>query len=390
MRILQLHTRYRQRGGEDAVVETEAELLRAAGHEVITHLAENPSDGLAAARSFAAAPWNPLAARRVQQDAARRSPDVVHVHNTWFALTPSVLGPLRELGLPVVATLHNYRLVCAAATLFRDGAPCTDCVGSHPGHAVRHGCYRGSSLQSAVAAGSIALQAARGTWHRDVDRFLALTEFGRRQFIEGGLPADRLEVKSNSVADPGPRHRPPSASRRVVFLGRLSEEKGLGVLLEAWRRAASSLELVVVGTGPMGDTLRASAPAGVRFLGSLSPEQVRSLLLEARALVFPSVWFEGQGLVALEAAAARLPVLLSDLGAMTELFAPHAHNLLMAPGDPSAVAAAIARLEDDAFVDTHGELTRRCYEERYTHRVALERLEATYRAVIAERARHGT
>ncbi len=387
MRILQLHTRYRQRGGEDAVVETEAELLRASGHEVITHLAENPSDGLAAARSFAAAPWNPLAARRVQQDAARRSPDVVHVHNTWFALTPAVLGPLRKLGLPVVATLHNYRLVCAAATLFRDGAPCTDCVGSHPAHAVRHGCYRGSSLQSAVAAGSIALQAARGTWHRDVDRFLALTEFGRQQFIEGGLPADRLEVKSNSVTDPGPRRQPPSASRRVVFLGRLSEEKGLDVLLEAWRRAAPRLELVVVGEGPMGAELRASAPAGVRFLGSLPPEQVRTLLLEARALVFPSVWFEGQGLVALEAAAARLPVLLSDLGAMTELFAPHAQNLLMAAGDPSAVAAAIARLEDDAFVDTHGEVTRRCYEERYTHRVALERLEATYRAVIAERAR---
>ena len=390
MRILQLHTRYRQRGGEDAVVETEAELLRAAGHEVITHLAENPSEGLAAARSFAAAPWNPLAARRVQQDAARSSPDVVHVHNTWFALTPSVLAPLRELGLPVVATLHNYRLVCAAATLFRDGAPCTDCVGTHPGHAVRHGCYRGSSLQSAVAAGSIALQAARGTWHRDVDRFLALTEFGRRQFIEGGLPADRLEVKSNSVADPGPRRQPPSASRRVVFLGRLSEEKGLGVLLEAWRRAAPSLELAVVGEGPMGAELRANAPAGVRFLGSLPPEQVRSLLLEARALVFPSMWFEGQGLVALEAAAARLPVLLSDLGAMTELFAPHAESLLMAPGDPAAVAAAIARLEDDAFVDTHGELTRRCYDERYTHRVALERLEATYRAVIAERAGHAT
>jgi glycosyltransferase involved in cell wall biosynthesis len=382
MRILQVHTHYREPGGEDHAVETEARLLRGAGHEVLCWRARNP-DGARAAAALAAAPWNPVAASRVRRSAARVRPDIAHVHNTWFATSPAVFASLRQLRIPVVMTLHNFRLLCSAATLFRDGAPCRDCVGTHPWHAVEHRCYRGSRSQSVVAAGTIALHQRRHTWRDDVDRFLALTEFGRQQFIAGGLPADRLEVKSNSVTDPGPRSRPPSASRTVVFVGRLSHEKGVQTLIDAWRDlAADDLELVVVGAGPLEGALRERAPTSVRFTGSLPRAEVVALLLDARALVFPSICFEGQGLVALEAAAAGLPVVRSDLGAMSELLAPGGEDLLFRPGEVHSLKAALLRLTDARCVDEQGALARRRFEERYTHEVAVRRLEEVYRSVL--------
>jgi glycosyltransferase involved in cell wall biosynthesis len=284
-----------------------------------------------------------------------------------------------------VMTLHNYRLICAAATLLRDGSPCRDCVGTHPWHAVQHRCYRDSRAQSAVAAASIAVHQARRTWHKDVDRFLALTAFGRERFIEGGLPANRIVVKSNSVVDPGPRLRPPSSSNTVVFLGRLTPEKGISHLLDAWRSIPPPLELLVVGEGPLAEPLQATAPERVTFRGWLPPDEVGPLLLGARALVFPSVWYEGQGLVALEAAAAGLPVLFSDLGAMAGIFAPGAEELAMPPADPAGMATVLARLADDGFIDRHGRFCRQRFEERYAHDVATARLETVYREVATSR-----
>jgi glycosyltransferase involved in cell wall biosynthesis len=385
VKVLQVHTRYRRSGGEDAVVATEAGLLRDAGHTVVPHLAANPPGRLDAGLNFATAVWNRSAAADVRRVASEVRPDVVHVHNTWFGLSPAILPSLRSLGLPVVMTLHNYRLVCAAATLVRDGAPCLDCVGTHPWHAVQHRCYRGSRAQSIVAATSIAVHQARRTWHKDVDRFLALTAFGRDLFVAGGLPAERIVVKSNSVPDPGPRLQPPSSSDTVVFLGRLTLEKGIADLVDAWRSIPPPLELLVVGEGPLLDSLRARAPDRVSFSGWLPPEDIEPLLLRARALVFPSVSHEGQGLVALEAAAAGLPVLFSDLGAMAGIFAPGADELAMPPGDPAGMATFLARLADDEFVDRHGAFCRRRFDERYTHEVATSRLEAIYREAATSR-----
>lgn len=382
MRILQLHTRYRQPGGEDRAAETEAQLLRGAGHEVRRHRASNPK-GPQAAVPFLLAPWNPAAARRLREAVEDFQPDVAHVHNTWFSMTPSVFAELQTAGVPVVVTLHNYRAICAAATLFRDGAPCTDCVGSHVGHAVIHRCYRASTVQSAVAATTIAVHKRRGTWHRHVDRFLALTEFVRQQHIAGGFPPERIEVKSNSVDEPGPRRLPPSASRTILFVGRLSAEKGVDTLLDAWARRSRQLELVVIGTGPMEASLRQRASSSVRFLGVKTPEKVAAQMASARALVFPSVSYEGQGLVALEAAAAGLPTVLSDLGAMSGLFAPHSRELLFPAGDADALGHRLDALEDAALVDAQGVIARRCYEERYTHDVALRHLERVYMDVAA-------
>ncbi|HKQ01822.1 MAG TPA: glycosyltransferase, partial [Actinomycetes bacterium] len=238
MRILQVHTRYRYEGGEDAVARAEAALLTQAGHEVVPYVAENPQGPGPTAAAMLASPWNPAAARKLRSAARRARPDVAHVHNTWFALTPSVVAALDGIGVPVVVTLHNYRLLCANASLFRDGRPCEDCVGTHPWHGVQHRCYRGSAVSSTAVAATISLNRALGTWDRHVRLFLALNDFARDRFVTGGLPPDRVWVKPNSVGDPGRRAGPPSASRTVLFAGRLVPEKGVGVLLDAWRRHA--------------------------------------------------------------------------------------------------------------------------------------------------------
>jgi glycosyltransferase involved in cell wall biosynthesis len=333
VRILQLHTRYREQGGEDAVVRAEADLLRRRGHEVVQHQIRNPADAPGAAMALALAPWNPLEARSVRAIAEQTQPDLVHVHNTWYAMSPAVLWTLRRAGAPVVVTLHNYRSLCANAQLFRDGAPCEDCIGSHPWHGVRHRCYRGSALLSVPSAGTIALHRRLGTWERCVDLLLVLNEFARARFVRGGLPAGRIRIKPNFVADPGPRSMPVSKSRTVLYVGRISPEKGVDILVEAWRRIAAetTLELVIIGDGPSRTQLERRAPSGIRFEGRLQAARVQERMRSARTLVLPSIWYEGQPMVVLEALGAGLPVLASRTGGMPDLLGPLGQEWLAPP-----------------------------------------------------------
>jgi glycosyltransferase involved in cell wall biosynthesis len=387
VRILQVHTRYREPGGEDVVVGAEAELLRRAGHEVVQWQAQNPQGTSAAVATLALSPWNPAAARSLGRVAARLRPHVAHVHNTWFAMSPSVLPALRRAGIPVVMTLHNYRLLCANSRLFRDGRPCEDCIGTHPWHGLRHRCYRDSLLQSLPAAGTIAFHSLLGTWRRDVNLFLALNEFSRARFVSGGLPPERIRIKPNFVVDPGPRTVSNQASPTVLYVGRLVAEKGLAVLLEAWRRAAmSSLELVIVGDGSMRAALQRLGVPGVRFAGRLPAAEVCRRMLAARALVLPSLSYEGQPMVALEALAAGVPVLASDIGGMPELLRPLGPWWLAPPGADEAWAAALRRLTDARLVEQGGRQARAIYEQSFTEASALGALEAAYALALRSAA----
>jgi glycosyltransferase involved in cell wall biosynthesis len=379
LRILQVHTHYREPGGEDVVVRAEAALLRAAGHEVVAYQAENPEHRLPAAAALAGSVWNPLAARAVSRAVKRIRPDVAHVHNTWFTLSPAVVWSLHQAGVPVVMTLHNYRLVCANAELYRDGRPCERCVGSHPWHGVRHRCYRGSALQSVPAAATIAVNRRLGTWRDHVDHFLVPSAFARGMLVRAGLPADRIQVKPNFVEDPSPRRRPASASPTVLFVGRLVAQKGIDVLLDAWRRTGGGLELAVIGDGPLQAELLDRRVPGVRFEGHLSASAVRDQMLAGRALVFPSRSYEVQPLVVLEALAAGLPVLASDLGGMPELLEPLGPEWLVPAGDPVGWAVALARLDDAERIGEAGARARARYEQAFTPEAAIAALEAAYR-----------
>lgn len=379
MKILQVHAYKRQPGGEDTVVREEAELLTRAAHKVVPYMAQNPTSAVATAASLAVSPWNPGAALALRSLVRRVRPDVAHVHNTWFALSPSVVAALDGAGVPVVMTLHNYRLLCATSTLFRDGRVCEDCVGTHPWRGVVHRCYRGSTVASLAAAGAISLNRALKTWQRHVRLFLALNDFARQQFIRGGLPGAKIRVKPNFVPDPGSRKQPPSASRTVLYVGRLTPEKGVKVLLEAWQMVhADSLELVVLGDGPMRGELERAAPANVRFEGRVPLSEVRRLMLRSRALIVPSIWYEGQPMVVLEAAASGLPVLASKLGGNIALLEPVGGRWLAAPGDLAAWTRSLEGIQDQYEVDRAGAGVRRLYEERYNERIALRLLEDAY------------
>jgi glycosyltransferase involved in cell wall biosynthesis len=388
MRILQVHTQYREAGGEDAVLRAEGELLSRVGHEVVPYVVDNPTRPLATAASLAAASWNPLVAKAVRGVVRRVRPDVAHVHNTWFALSPSVVTALNAAGVPVVMTLHNYRLLCVNAALFRDGHPCEDCVGTHPWRGVRHRCYRGSVVASTAVASGITANRALGTWRRDVRLFLALNEFARGQFIRGGLPGEKVRVKPNFVSDPGPRNLPPSRCRTVLYVGRLATEKGVNVLLEAWRAlGTTSLELLVIGEGPLRTALDRMAPPGITFMGWLPPDKVRSWMLRSRALVFPSVSYEGQPMTVLEALAAGLPVLASRHGGNVELLQSQGDEWLVEPGNPAVWASALRTLHDPALVDEAGRRARQIYETNHTEETGRRLLEEAYRIASGSRWR---
>lgn len=384
MKVLQLHTAYRQRGGEDAVVEAEAQMLRNAGHEVVQLIARNPDQSLPALAALVQAPWNASSVRAVRRAVEEHRPDVAHVHNTWFALSAGALGPLRDGGVPTVATLHNYRLACISSDLFRDGRPCTDCLGHSPAPGVVHRCYRGSRLASAAAATELAVNRRRGTWPRSVDRFIAPTDFAADLLVRAGVDRRRLTTKPHFAFDPGPRRQPCRASAEVLFVGRLAEGKGIEDLLTAWDRMRSdSLELTVVGDGPLRAAAEQLAPPGVRIVGRLAPAAVRERMLSARALVFPSTWYEPFGMVVIEALAACLPVVGYDTAAVAGFVRSSRPDLLVPTGDVDRLAGALRALADDATVEELSRRARQRFLEAFSPEQNLPQLEAIYRSVTA-------
>jgi len=380
MRILQLHNRYLLAGGEDAIADAEADLLAAGGHEVARLRVANPSRRPAAAIRLAGAAWRRSTARHVRDVARRFRPDVAHVHNTWYALTPSVLDALHAEGVPVVMEMQNSRQVCVGANLFRDGRVCTDCVGTHPWRGVAHACYRGSHLASAAVATTIALARRRGTWDR-VTRFVAPSEAVKASFVRAGYEAARITVKPTVVPDPGPRPAPPSASTALLYAGRLSPEKGADLLVDAWRRAEHRLDglrLEIVGDGPLRPQLEREVPPRVSLAGWLEPEELAERMRRARALLFPSQCFETFGRSIAEAFAAGLPVLATDLGGPGELARRLDGEWTVPAGAGAAWAGALPRVNDDDAIDAAGAAARALYERDYCLEAGLHRLERIY------------
>lgn len=387
MRILQIHNLYVDAGGEDTIADTEAELLRDAGHEVERFRVRNADRGRAAATSFAAAPWNFSQHQAMRERVGRLRPDVAHVHNTWFTLSPSIFRALHAERVPTVMTIQNFRLVCAEGKLYRNGRLCTECVGTHPWRAVRYGCYRDSQPASIVAAGTIALNRRIGSWNY-VNRFFAPSEFVKGMFVRAGFDPKRIVVKPNVIADPGPRPQAPSRSRTLLYVGRMAREKGPEILLDAWREAAPlvpDLELVMIGDGPLRAGLERDLRERTRFLGWVDPTEMHHHMLTARALIFPTQCSENFGRSIIEAMAARLPVLASDIATPAELVGELGERWVVDPHDRAAWRSALAALGDDAAIDAAGDRGRELFEEKYHLNAGLERLLATYEEVCSER-----
>jgi len=380
--VLQVHTRYRQAGGEDQVVEAERQLLQAAGiavHQVIFDNADlRESRSLASDLKLAAsAIWSLGAERQVRAAIETHRPDVMHVHNTFAAASPSVYAAAD--GVPVVQTLHNYRMVCPAATAFRDGRACADCVGRLvPWPGILHACVHGSRSQSAVAATTVAVHRALGTFRRRIAVYVALTGFQRQLMIDGGLPAEQIRVISNFLEpDPGVSDGPRSG---ILYVARLAEEKGIEVLLRA---AAMQPGIVrVAGDGPLQALVeRAAAAETFDYVGRLPPPSVPEELRRATALVLPSIWFEGFPLTVLEAYATGTPVIASRIGSLAEIVEDGVTGLLADPHDANGLAERL-RWATDHPNEMHemGSRARDEYEARFRGPAHLEALLGTYAA----------
>jgi glycosyltransferase involved in cell wall biosynthesis len=345
MRILVLHNKYQLAGGEDTVAAQEVSMLRQRGHSVDMLLEDNSDIRTPLARiSTAINSFYSFKSRSLVEARIREwKPAVVHVHNFFAKLTPSVYDACQKFGVPVIQTLHNYRLICPGATLFRNGKPCQSCVGMPLAlPAIVHGCYRGSRIGTAVTAASFGLHRYLGTWNNSVTQYIALTEFGRKQFIAGGLPSGKISVKPNAVEDPGlGTHK----GNFLLYVGRLAEEKGIRVLLEAVRKNALPLPLKVVGTGPLQEEVAKLANTGrLEWLQQLQREKIIGLMKDATGLLFPSLWYEGMPMVIVEGLATGLPIIASDLGSMSELVKHGENGLLFSPGDAESLSKAAADL----------------------------------------------
>ncbi|MFK4066332.1 glycosyltransferase [Streptomyces sp. NPDC029674] len=395
MHVLVVHNRYSsaQPSGENRVVDQEVALLRAAGHRA--EVFERRSDDIAGRSLLGKAavpllvPWNPAVRRDLAARLRAERPDVVHVHNVFPLLSSAVLAACADAGVPVVATLHNYTQVCPPGTLHRDGRPCSECVGttlSLP--AVRHGCYRDSRLATVPLAVSLAVNRRR--WWSGVERFFCISGAQRDLLVRSGMPADRLVVKHNFV--PEPEVRRAGRGEHVLYLGRLAEAKGIGLLMTAWDRIAAAggvgVPLVLAGGGPMEREVSAWAAGrdDVRYAGLWEPAECRRAVARSVAVVAPSMARETFGLVVAEAMAAEVPAVAARHGAFVELVEDGVSGLLHTPGDPASLAACIRRIAAGPDRNQEmGQAARRRYEQGFSPAVGLERLVEGYRTAIAGR-----
>ncbi len=393
MRIMLVHNRYRSAApsGENRVVDQESEALAALGHEVVRF--ERNSDEIeqwSAARKAllpARVVWNREAHRDLTAALRGHRPDIVHVHNTFPLLSPAVLYACRDAAVPVVATIHNYKLACASGDFFRDGAVCHDCADGLPVRAVLHGCYRGSRAATAPVALSASMH--RQAWKSLVSAYVFISA-SQRDLLGGlGLAPDRVFVRHNLI----PRRSVKQVAREpiMVYAGRLDEAKGLRLLMAGWdcyrgKSGDSGLRLVIAGAGPLGSEVAAwaSTRPSVDMVGQLDSARCAELMSRSRAVILPSAWEETFGLVVVEAMAVGVPPIATEHGSFVELITPGVDGVLFRPGDPAALGLAVADAEaHPERYETYGEQARKTYEQRFDPENSLERLIEIYRYAIA-------
>jgi glycosyltransferase involved in cell wall biosynthesis len=393
VKVLLVHNTYQQPGGEDVVFEQERRLLADAGHAVITYCRSNweierLAPGARLALSYRTI-WNEPARREVLALLGRERPDVVHVHNTFVMISPSIFSACQEAGIPVVQSVHNYRLFCPVSTFFREGGVCEACLHQSLWQGVRHGCYHGSRSATAVVALMLAVNRRRRTWTSKVDRFIALTNFTRRKLVEGGIPEERIVVKPNFIhPDPGEGSGPRDYA---LFVGRLSPEKGASILLDAWSRLPEPVPLVVLGGGPeqgdLEERARRNHLSTVQFRGQVPRPETIAAIQGARFLVFPSLWYENFPMTIGEAFACGTPVIGSRLGAVEEIVDDGRTGLHFEPGSAGELAGRVAwAWNHPAEMKSMGREARRKFEAKYTAESNYPILVDVYEQAMARRS----
>jgi glycosyltransferase involved in cell wall biosynthesis len=385
-RVLMVHNYYQLAGGEDDSYEAEAGLLERHDHPVHRYTRHNREiEQMSLWTVGASAVWSRRSRSDLRRIIGEFHPDVVHFQNTFPLVSPAAYGVVQQAGIPVVQSLRNYRTVCLNGVLFRQGRVCVDCVGRGiPWPGVLHRCYRDSRAGSAAVALMITTHRALGTWSSGVDLYISNSEFARRQFVSGGLPAAKIRIKPNFVyPDPGARE---GVGEYALFIGRLSAEKGLLTLLRSWRSFPGE-KLIILGDGPLKPQLEqevlANGLTGVQLVGWRPREEIPGWLHGARFLIFPSEWYETFGRVVIEALAAGLPVIAARIGAVEEIIEHERTGRLFEPGNVDDLAAQIAWLHSHPAKSSEmGRRARQVYLERYTAEKNYELLLDLYRTLL--------
>lgn len=378
MRILQLHNQYRHYGGEDAVVQNEMSLLTQNGVAVRQVLFEN--EQIRAGRLI----HNQNSYDRVYAEIESFEPDVVHVHNLFYEASPAVLKAAKDLGKPVVMTLHNYRLLCAGALFLRNGRACTKCKQlTFPVYGITHKCFQGSYFKSAALSALIGLAKMRGIWDSYVDRFIVLTPFIKELIESSSLKVspEKVVVKPNSTDDMHEGLEKTRLARRgYLFVGRLAQEKGPGLLLETFQGLPDE-QLTIIGDGPMDHELRKRAGENVRFLGRQGRNVIKKELLGSKALLFPSLWYEGLPNTIIEAFSAATPVVATDIENVNTIIQDGYNGLLFPKGSQQGLKDKLRSL-DEKMVGQLGQQARKTYERHYTHERNYAALMHIYESLI--------
>lgn len=364
LRILVVHNAYQHRGGEDSVVDAEVAMLQQHGHIVKVYLRHNDDiANMGKVQLVRDTLWSLKTLDDLAGIVRDFHPDVIHVHNTFPLISPSIYQAASIARIPIIQTLHNFRLLCPQAIFMRDGQICEDCLGKNPWRAIVRRCYRQSVAQTAVLTGMLVYNRARGVYRNKVTRYIALNEFSLNKYIQGGLPAERFRVKPNFVPDLGV----PDFDRLrqgLLFVGRLSEEKGLSVLGRAFDSKLHGT-LRVAGAGPDAD--KVSGLPGIKMLGAVKPLEVRAQMDCSLALVLPSICYENMPMTLLEAYSAGLPVIGSRLGALADLIEDGVTGLLFEPGNAEDLRAKLTWAVNNPHAMLQmGRNARALYLDKYT------------------------
>lgn len=396
MKVLLAHNFYGSSApsGENRVYLAEKELLKSHGHTVIEftrYSDEIRNRGFVGKlQGGLATPWNPFTEKKIRHLLKTEKPEILHVHNTFPLLSPSIFQAAEGSDVATVYTVHNYRIYCAAGSPMRNSLPCMECLDKQNAFpALKYGCYRESRIATFPMVVMIGLHRRMGTWQKYVDAFITLSEFQKEKLIGAGLPAQRVYVKPNFYPAP-PLPRPwLERQRKVVFIGRLSPEKGVHVLLEAWKEwgeAAPLLELI--GDGKEKENLRKSlkntvAEKKVCFTGQLLFDQTQERLAEASLLILPSLCFEGFPMVIREAFALGVPVVASRIGAIPFIIKDGDSGMMFQPGDSTELLKVVKALwENSTRLSNMAEAARKEFEIKYTADENYDMLMEIYRAAI--------
>ena len=381
IKILIIHNRYIQYGGEDSVVESEMDLLKSHGHDVRLYARDNQEvNQMGKLDLLINSVWSRKSKDDLLQLINEFRPDIIHVHNTFPLISPVVYWAACEARVPIVQTIHNFRLACLQAMFLRDGEVCEDCLGKIPWRGVMHKCYRDSFSASIVSAISLQTHRVIGTYKNKISGYIALNSFCRNKLVDMGLKADRIFVKPNFVSMPNIEKNTSRISGNPLFVGRLSKDKGVQILADAMKYFPDIM-FDVVGVGP--DDHVFNGLTNVNIKGNLPLDDVYALMRAAPFLIMPSIWYENMPRTLVESFGCGTPVIASRIGALAELVENEKSGLLFEPGSCDDLCRAVkwALNHVDEMTDM-GVCVREIYDQKYTDKKNYTMMIDIYERII--------